>query len=693
MSERWPGGIVRSTPVTPSGPYQISTAPGIWTLAQASYWAKQGLWPTAGSFPPVELFFSTQVYTGTGSTQTITNGIDLSGQGGLVWAKRRDSSVSHILIDTTRGALNYLETNATSAQSVFANSLTGFTSSGYTMGGATNYNGSGAPFVSWTFRKATNFFDVVTYTGNGTNQTINHNLGSAPGMIIVKCTSAGSTNWFVYQRSLPVTAGRPGFVYLDSTSAVQTGDPTVWPSVPTATTFEVGSYSGLNANGATYVAYLFAHDAASTGLIQCGSYTGNGYAGAVPNTVTLGWEPQWVMIKKTSSGGATSDWFMFDNMRGMPVASAQTQFLSANTNGSEIADTTTIEPTSTGFQLVRNYSGTNANGENYIYVAIRRGPMRTPTVGTSVFSPVYQTFSGTTVTNTGFVTDLAITKIPATSAGNNFVLDRLRGSDNYTLQQTISTNSTSAEVASSGRVAFTSVSAAGYVSIQNGFLQQSTSANTVVWAFGRAPGFFDEVCYTGTGVNRTINHNLGVAPEVVLIKSRSGSRNWNYLTNFGASTYTAAVLNDTYAPGATPSAYDTVMQAQPTSTQFSVSTSFGVNNSGETYVAYLFASCPGVSKVGSYTGTGAAQTINCGFTTGARFILIKRTDSTGGWYTWDSARGISSGNDPYILLNSSSAQDSSTDYVGTDATGFTLTSSAPAALNANGGTYIFLAIS
>ena len=99
-----------------------------------------------------------------------------------------------------------------------------------------------------------------------------------------------------------------------------------------------------------------------------------------------------------------------------------------------------------------------------------------------------------------------------------------------------------------------------------------------------------------------------------------------------------------------------------------------------------------MSKVGSYTGTGTTQTINCGFTTGARFVLIKRTDSTGDWYVWDSARGIVAGNDPYIALNTTAAEVTGTDYVDTDNSGFQLSSTAPAALNANGGTYIFLAI-
>ena len=111
-----------------------------------------------------------------------------------------------------------------------------------------------------------------------------------------------------------------------------------------------------------------------------------------------------------------------------------------------------------------------------------------------------------------------------------------------------------------------------------------------------------------------------------------------------------------------------------------------------TYIAYLFATVPGISKVGSYTGTSATVNVDCGFSAGARFILIKRSDSTGDWYVYDTARGIISGNDPYILLNTTAAQVTNTDYIDPLASGFTVTSSAPVGLNADGGTYIFLAI-
>jgi hypothetical protein len=196
------------------------------------------------------------------------------------------------------------------------------------------------------------------------------------------------------------------------------------------------------------------------------------------------------------------------------------------------------------------------------------------------------------------------------------------------------------------------------------------------------------VCYTGTGSSTTQAHNLAAVPEMMIIRRRTGN---GYLW----VTYTASQGNTKFAYLNSDQAFAVdsyLANTTPTSSVFTVGTNGDVNASGATYIAYLFATVAGVSKVGSYTGTGTTLQINCGFTAGSRFVLIKRTDSTGAWYVWDSARGIVSGNDPYFLLNSSDEEVTNTDYVDTYSAGFEISSTAPAAINASGGTYIFLAI-
>ena len=130
----------------------------------------------------------------------------------------------------------------------------------------------------------------------------------------------------------------------------------------------------------------------------------------------------------------------------------------------------------------------------------------------------------------------------------------------------------------------------------------------------------------------------------------------------------------------------------PTADVVTLSSSPDVNVSGGTYIAYLFSTLAGISRVGSYTGNGSSQTIDCGFTTGARFILIKRTDSTGDWYVWDSARGIVAGNDPHLSLNTTAAEVTTDDSVDAESSGFIVNQDAGTNVNVNTASYIFLAI-
>ena len=622
----------------------------------------------------IEDVFSTYLYTGNGSTQTITNGIDLSGQGGLVWLKGRSVSAVHTLVDTARGAGKTLFSDLTNAQAT-NNAVSAFNSNGFTMG---DYNNTSPDtYASWTFRKQPKFFDVVTYTGNGTSgRTVAHNLGSVPGCIIVKKTSSSSTyGWCVYHRSL--TSGSPFNLCLnttDSQGAIFNGD--VYSA--TDTTFSVSSLADVNQSGQTFVAYLFAHDAGGFGLtgtdnvISCGSYTGTGSS----VTVDIGYEPQWILTRNVTDA---DDWFLFDNMRGIATGGTDA-FLRPNLSNAENTATDVLDLTATGFKTVA--SARHTNGKTYIYIAIRRGPMKVPTSGTSVFSPNTATGNGTSNTlTTNFPVDLSVDQ-PRAGTGPAYWIDRLRGGTQY-----INSASTTAETThGSALIGFqsnTTLIDANY---------GSTTDSYVNWAFRRAPSFFDEVCYTGTDPTpQNITHNLGVAPELMIVKVRSSAGDdWIvYCSKVTDANIVNLRLNKTQAIDYNGDMWDATT---PTATTFRVGQSVLSNYGGQKLVAYLFATCAGVSKVGSYTGTATTKQIDCGFTAGARFVLIKRTDSTGDWYVWDSARGIVAGNDPYLLLNSSAAEVTSTDYIDTYSAGFELSSTAPAAINASGGTFIFLAI-
>jgi len=628
----------------------------------------------------IEDVFSTWLYTGNGTVQTITNNIDLSTKGGMVWMKSRSAATDHAIYDTARGALFDIASNTTGSQTVQATGLTAFGTTGFTIGALAKINTSAATYVSWTFRKQPKFFDIVTWTGTGASGAISHShsLGSEPGCIIVKATSTSEGAWYTYHRSLGV--GK--VIVLNSTNASENAtSPNAW-SVD-STQFSINtSQLGMNTSGTTYVAYLFAHNAAGFGsagtddVISCGSYTGN----AATQQITLGYEPQFLLIKQAGISG--NNWLIFDNMRGFSLTAEA--YLQPNTSNAESSLSGLIYPTATGFFINTAIGSLNDSG-TYIYIAIRRGPMKTPTVGTSVFAPILSSTTGATSTS-NFPVDMVIAGSRGTEQKG--ISDRLRGFAITSSDSTpwLVTQTTAAETSPAPPTYYNAIN----TSIQTGsYLGGISLAN---YLFRRAPGFFDEVCSSNFIDGTPINHNLGITPELIVVKTRGAVAAWMGAVNEAGNIRNLSINTNSggYLPSLVYSSYFNATTINPAG----IFNGAGgdAKGTGTSVVIYLFATVVGVSKIGSYTGTGALQTVNCSFTTGARFVLIKRTDSTGDWYVWDSARGISSGNDPYFLLNTTGAEVTSTNYVDTDATGFKVTAAAPADLNASGGTYIFLAI-
>jgi hypothetical protein len=634
---------------------------------------KTGSQPSAAA-NYIDDVFSTYLYTGNGSTQTINNGIDLAGEGGLVWTKWRGGvygAIGHGFWDTNRGVRKLLASNSANAEAVYTtDGVTAFNTNGFSVSSTVpeTYaaNGDvGTNYCSWTFREQPKFFDVVTYTGNGTDpRNISHNLGSVPGMIIVKRTDTAGFDWIVYHRSVT-----NGVLYLNSTSSTILRTDYIFQN-PTSAYFQVSDTSNVNASGGTYVAYLFAHDAGGFGtsgtdnVISCGSYTGTGSAG---NTVNLGYEPQYLMVKRSSGIG---DWIIVDTMRSF----SETSNLQLFAQSASAEDTPLFfTPTATGFKLPTTSAFANGSGSTYIYMAIRR-PMKVPTVATTVFNPVFASSSGDFTSNAGFPIDTVFYG-DKSSTDKWYWFDRLRG--NAYLQP----NTTGAEGAYT--VNFASNTSFSIPAISGNF------STYITYNFSRRPGFFDEVCYTGTGTARTVAHNLTVAPELMIVKNRNvGGDWWTYNATLGNTKYlylnaTQEVRND----GGT-----IWNSTTPTASVFSITGDAAVNGSGDTYVAYLFATCAGVSKVGSYTGNGGTQAIACGFTGGARFVLIKRTNAVGGWYVYDTARGMTLLTDPYLFMNNTAAETATLGSVTTTTGGFTVDATILAAINTNAASYIFLAI-
>ena len=349
------------------------------------------------------------------------------------------------------------------------------------------------------------------------------------------------------------------------------------------------------------------------------------------------------------------------------------QHLRPNSDDKEsiAASSPEVLPIATGFKL-NTSSGRVNRSQTYIYAAIRR-PMKAPDYGTDVFTPV--TYSGNSssqrLTSTG-VADLAFLR---RREGEDWVWsDRLSIGSGKKMRLN---RSDDVENDPEGIKGFDHNDG---IDIGDNSDANGSSYTFVAYMLTRATGFFDVVADTSTtSAARTVSHNLGVPPEIIISKRRDGDAYWLVMD---ATNYLR--LNADSGDLGTP------IMSNFTATGFDINA--GTFSSGEKWVAYLFATLAGISKVGSYTGTGSDLNVDCGFSAGARFVLIKRTDSSGDWYIWDSARGIVAGNDPYVLANSNSAEVTNTDYIDPLSTGFTVTAAASSTVNVSSGTYIFLAI-
>jgi len=298
--------------------------------------------------------FNTTLYTGTGSSQTISNGIDLSGSNeGLVWIKRRDATEHNNLYDTVRGATKDLRTNATTAEGTETNGLQAFTSNGFTVGGDGLVGVNNGSYVAWTFKSTSKFFDVVTYTGSSTADggynRIAHSLGTDVGMLMVKRLDSTS-DWEVFIRN---SSG--SYIGLNlNTSNMQQSTFSSGTNTINSTNFSAW-YIGENTNGASYVAYLFAHDTTSDSMIKTGSFTNDSSSQNVE--INLGWQPQWLLLKGYSSGSGLGSWYLKDSTR-------DDKRLQPNNNNAE--------GTSTAFELTANgFTPTTYYGGDLVYVAIR----------------------------------------------------------------------------------------------------------------------------------------------------------------------------------------------------------------------------------------------------------------------------------------------------------------------------------
>lgn len=600
--------------------------------------------------------------------------------GGLVWAKSRTTVLSHKLANSASGAGKILSTDLSGTQSASSTGITTLTNQGFTLGSGDGANNSSANFISWAFKKAARFFDVVFWNSTGSGaQTIPHSLKTVPGLVLTKSTSQ-ATNWAVsVLTSSTTTATGLSTNLTDAALLPSQGNSHTSLSIMAGAMVDAGGNTPT-VNGAGYVSYIFAHDPSPEGIIQCGTFTTNGVGNFSAGSLNLGWEPQFFMYKRVDG---ISPWYMYDAIRQFDRTS--TESVQAESTQAENFAGNGIYPTATGIEAL---NGTLINSATYLFMAIRR-PNKPPTTGTQIYNSVAYAASGSARTVVaGFAPDMAL--IRTTNVGYNLFMDRLRGKD-----LTMQTNNTAADVNSAGFGKFV----VDGIEITTSYINNNLTNNFQDYFFKRAVGVFDVVHYKGDGVtNRQVLHSLGVVPELMLIKVRNTTGGWYMLHkeavagNWGISQLETNIAFTTPNPlfwgnGAT--------FTPPTAANFTVSAQGGtqVNGGSNSYIAYLFASKAGVSKVGSYVGDGTSgKVIDCGFTTGARFVMIKRASNVDDWYVWDSVRGVIAGNDPHFSLNSQAVETITDDSIDPDPSGFIVNQLGATQINIGSETYIYLAI-
>ena len=609
--------------------------------------------------------FSCLGYEGTGSAQTITNGVDLSGEGGLVWIKRYDGSQDNVLQNTASGTSKMLRSHGNGSESSGSGRVSSFNSNGFTLGTDADVNANNQDYVSWCFRECPGFFDIVTWTGNGSVRTISHNLGSTPGFIIIKRTSA-TEDWTCYHRSI----GATDFIQLNGSSAKVDLEQFMNDTEPTSTHFTVGTHDRVNTNGETYIAFVFAHNDQSFGadqdeaIIKCDVYEGNGSTSGP--TINVGFKPQWLMIKNRDSSG---DWVIVDTQRGMTTDYAEYLRPNSTDGQSDFGSNQGLHQTASGFTVTTNDSRVNTSQNNYIYIAIKV-PNKPPEAGTDVFKAV--SANKETVFSLGFAPDMNITASRNASSQRHLLT---RNTQKY-----MRTNSSE-----------------GWNSNNNTYFRYDIghsfevgnfgySDPTISFFFKEAPTFFDCVYYLGTGSDTTHSHSLGAVPELMIFK-RDGNVDWRvYAAAMGNAQDARLNSGDAFASS---SRFDSTT---PTASVFSVSGDGAVNQSGAKHIALLFASVDGVCKIGTYSGSSSAVTVDCGFSAGPRFLLIKATNRNEPWIAYDHVRGIVAGSDPELKLNVASTPNNTDDAIDPTSTGFKVNTGFGSDVNESGNTYFFMAI-
>ena len=331
-------------------------------------------------------YFQTTLYSGTGSTASVTNGGNSDLQPDWVWIKARNATRDHRLLDSTRGVQKELVSNNDAVEYTESTGLTAFQSDGFQHGGANGYGASGENYVAWQWKanggttttndasstgvggldsvyqaNTTAGFSIVTYTGSGSNTTVAHGLGNVPEVIIFKKRTDDTEDWLVYHH----TQGNASAGKLNTNAAWETGSSSLFDSTtPTSSVFSIKTNSKVNDSSDTYVAYCFSE---VQGYSKFGSYKGNGNTDG--RFLYLGFKPALIIVKATD----TDNWRMYDNKRANAHNVIDVRII-ADTNAAESQDDNECDFLSNGVKFRSSSGGVNSDGQAYTYMAWAEHP-------------------------------------------------------------------------------------------------------------------------------------------------------------------------------------------------------------------------------------------------------------------------------------------------------------------------------
>ena len=331
--------------------------------------------------------FQIKLYSGTGSSNSVTNDGNSNMQPDFVWIKERNNAVSHRLFDSSRGVQKRIFSNVADAESTQSNSLTAFNSDGFTLGDGGSVNGGSDTYVAWQWKanggsrttftesgdnpgggyqaNTTAGFSIVDYVGTGATGTVQHGLGTVPKWMMFKNRDTAQT-WVVYHHR-NTSAPETDILQLESSNATYDGHTYFNDTGPTSSVFTVATSNDLNKDGDNIISYIWDE---IQGFSRFGSYKGNGSTDGP--IIYTGFRPAWIMIKRTNG---TQNWPIFDTKL-RPSNMVDNNFLYADLNNA-VDTTNQFDILSNGFKLNMSSNLANGNGDTYVYMAFAEQPFVT----------------------------------------------------------------------------------------------------------------------------------------------------------------------------------------------------------------------------------------------------------------------------------------------------------------------------